>query len=205
LRAPGRRRDGVRGLPRGSQSSGPGRRGAPPAALRCRTGSRGGRGHLRRLSLGGHRAAGGAPAAMIPFVKGHGLGNDYVVLQQKSLPGPLTTAAIRRICDRNYGVGSDGILLLTPTSRADFGLRIFNPDGSEAEKSGNGLRIFAKYLWDHGHARQPTFTVDTQGGVVECQLQVRAGRVNFVTVEMGRATFRAAEIPMTGTGEAVNV
>src|SRR2546422_11406842 len=116
--------------------------------------------------------------SMIPFAKGHGLGNDYVVLEQKSLPGPLTTAAIRRICDRNYGVGSDGILLLAPTSRADFGLRIFNPDGSEAEKSGNGLRIFAKYLWDHGHAKQPTFTVDTQGGVVECLLEVRAGRVN---------------------------
>jgi len=84
------------------------------------------------------------------------------VLEQKSLPGPLTTAAIRRICDRNYGVGSDGILLLTSTARADFGLRIFNPDGSEAEKSGNGLRIFAKYLWDHGYAKQPTFTVDTR-------------------------------------------
>ncbi len=142
---------------------------------------------------------------MIPFAKGHGLGNDYVVLEQKSLPGPLTTAAIRRICDRNYGVGSDGILLLTSTSRADYGLRIFNPDGSEAEKSGNGLRIFAKYLWDHGYAKQPTFTVDTPGGLVECQLEVRAGRVNFVTVEMGKATFRAAEIPMTGTGDAVNL
>ncbi|PYN98691.1 MAG: diaminopimelate epimerase [Candidatus Rokuibacteriota bacterium] len=142
---------------------------------------------------------------MIPFAKGHGLGNDYIVLEQKSLTGPLTTAAIRRICDRNWGVGSDGILLLTPTSRADFGFRIFNPDGSEAEKSGNGLRIFAKYLWDHGHAKTPTFTVDTLGGVVECQLHVRDGRVNFVTVEMGRATFRAAEIPMTGTGDAVNL
>jgi diaminopimelate epimerase len=142
---------------------------------------------------------------MIPFAKGHGLGNDYVVLEQKSLPGPLTTVAIRRICDRNWGVGGDGILLLVSTARADFGLRIFNPDGSEAEKSGNGLRIFAKYLWDHGQAKQPTFTVDTLGGVVECQLQVRDGRVNFVTVEMGRATFRAAEIPMTGTGDAVNL
>ncbi len=141
---------------------------------------------------------------MIPFAKGHGLGNDYIVLEQKSLPGPLTTAAIRRICGRNWGVGSDGILLLGATSRADFGLRIFNPDGSEAEKSGNGLRIFAKYLWDHGHAKTPTFTVDTPGGVVECQLEVRDGRVNFVTVEMGRATFWAPEIPMTGTGDAVN-
>ena len=77
-------------------------------------------------------------------------------------------------------------------------MRIFNPDGSEAEKSGNGLRIFAKYLWDHGHAKTPTFTVDTKGGVVECQCRVRDGRVDFVSVEMGRATFRAPEIPMNG-------
>ena len=135
---------------------------------------------------------------MIPFVKGHGLGNDYLVIDEADLPGPLTTGAIVRICDRNWGVGSDGILLRVPTSRADFGLRIFNPDGSEAEKSGNGLRIFAKYLRDHGHAKRDVFTVDTPGGVVECQCRVRDGRVTFVTVEMGRATFRAPDIPMNG-------
>ncbi|MBI4247074.1 MAG: diaminopimelate epimerase, partial [Candidatus Rokubacteria bacterium] len=96
---------------------------------------------------------------MIPFVRGHGLGNDYLVIDQRDLPWPLAAGAIQRICDRNWGVGSDGILLLTPTARADFGLRIFNPDGSEAEKSGNGLRIFAKYLWDHGHTTKATVTV----------------------------------------------
>ncbi len=143
---------------------------------------------------------------MIPFAKGHGLGNDYLVMDQRDLPRPLSVRAITRICDRNWGVGSDGILLLVPSARADFGLRIFNPDGSEAEKSGNGLRIFAKYLWDHGHAKKEALTVDTKGGVVECQLHVRDGHVNFVTVEMGRATFRAAEVPMTGLpGEAVGV
>jgi diaminopimelate epimerase len=135
---------------------------------------------------------------MIPFTKGHGLGNDYLVIDERDLAGPLSVAAIEKICDRNWGVGSDGILLLVPSTRADFGLRIFNPDGSEAEKSGNGLRIFAKYLWDHGHTKKETFTVDTKGGVVECQLHVRGGHVNFVTVEMGRATFRPADIPMTG-------
>src|SRR5262245_27677414 len=133
---------------------------------------------------------------MIPFAKGHGLGNDYLVLEEPELPGPLTIGAITLLCARNRGIGSDGILLNVPASRADFGLRIFNPDGSEAEKSGNGLRIFAKYLWDRGHTRKETFTVDTPGGVVECQLHVRAGRVNFVTVEMGRATFEAVGIPL---------
>ena len=135
---------------------------------------------------------------MIPFAKGHGLGNDYVVMAQADLKTPLAPKAIQRICDRNWGVGGDGILLMVPTGRADFGVRIFNPDGSEAEKSGNGLRIFAKYLWDHGHAKTPTFTVDTKGGVVECQCRVRDGRVDFVSVEMGRATFRAPDIPMNG-------
>ncbi len=140
---------------------------------------------------------------MIPFAKGHGLGNDYIVLDEADLSRPLSTDAIGRICDRNWGVGSDGILLLVPSRRADFGLRIFNPDGSEAEKSGNGLRIFAKYLWDHGRAKKATFTVDTKGGVVECQCRVEGGRVGFVTVEMGRATFRAPEIPMNGPDREV--
>jgi diaminopimelate epimerase len=135
---------------------------------------------------------------MIPFVKGHGLGNDYLVMAEADLPTELTEAAIARICDRNWGVGSDGILLLVPSARADFGLRIFNPDGSEAEKSGNGLRIFAKYLWDHGHARARTFTVDTKGGVVACECHVKDGHLGLVTVEMGHATFRAPDIPMNG-------
>lgn len=143
---------------------------------------------------------------MIPFVKGHGLGNDYLVIDQRDLPGPLSVPAITKICDRNHGVGSDGILLFVPSTRADFGLRVFNPDGSEAEKSGNGLRIFSKFLWDHGHAKRETFTVDTKGGVVECQLHVRDRRVNFVTVEMGRATFRPDEIPMrASSAEAVGL
>ncbi|MBI1846078.1 MAG: diaminopimelate epimerase [Candidatus Rokubacteria bacterium] len=141
---------------------------------------------------------------MIPFAKGHGLGNDYLVVDEGDLKGrTLSVPAIVKICDRNWGVGSDGILLFHRSTRADFGVRIFNPDGSEAEKSGNGLRIFAKYLWDHGHAKSPTFTVETLGGIVECQCAVREGHVNFVTVEMGRATFRAPEIPMTGPDRQV--
>src|SRR3989454_5843965 len=140
---------------------------------------------------------------MIPFTKGHGLGNDYIVIDEAKLPRPLSTDAIVRICDRNWGVGSDGILLLVPSRKADFGLRIFNPDGSEAEKSGNGLRIFAKYLWDHGRTKKTTFTVDTKGGIVECQCRVEGGRMGFVTVEMGRATFRAPDIPMNGPDREV--
>ena len=139
----------------------------------------------------------------IPFAKGHGLGNDYIVLRRADLPFDLSEASIVRICDRNWGIGSDGILMLVATPRADFGLRIFNPDGSEAEKSGNGLRIFAKWLRDHGRAKQDRFTVDTKGGVVECVCHSQSGRVTFVTVEMGRATFRAPDIPMNGPDREV--
>jgi len=142
----------------------------------------------------------------IPFAKGHGLGNDYIVMSRGDLPFDLSEASIVRICDRNWGIGSDGILMLVPSTRADFGLRIFNPDGSEAEKSGNGLRIFSKWLRDHGLAKRDTFTIDTPGGVVECVCHLRDGRVRFVTVEMGRATFRAPDIPMNGPDrDVVNV
>jgi diaminopimelate epimerase len=142
----------------------------------------------------------------IPFVKGHGLGNDYLVLREADLPVALSASAIRRICDRNFGAGSDGILLLVPSTRAGFGLRIFNPDGSEAEKSGNGLRIFAKFLWDHGLACAERFSVEVGGEIVECVCHPRDGRMNAVTVELGAATFAAEAIPMHGiAGEAVEV
>ena len=78
------------------------------------------------------------------FFKGHGLGNDYIVVNPAALSFDLTPDNIRTICDRHWGVGSDGILALVPSQKADFGLKIYNPDGSEAEKSGNGLRIFAR-------------------------------------------------------------
>jgi diaminopimelate epimerase len=140
------------------------------------------------------------------FVKSHGLGNDYLVLRESTLAFPLTPAAVRRLCDRHRGVGSDGILVLVESRIADFGVRIWNPDGSEAEKSGNGLRIFAKYLVDHGIASVPDFRVETRGGVVACRCHVADGRVAAVTVEMGRATFRAPEIPMRGPdADAVGV
>lgn len=140
---------------------------------------------------------------MISFVKGQGLGNDYLVFDGKDLDFPLTPLAVQRLCHRNWGIGSDGILLLVESPNADFGLRIFNPDGSEAEKSGNGLRIFAKYLFDHGRAKGPRFSVETVGGVVECQCHLEGRRVASVTVEMGRATFRAPDIPMNGPDREV--
>jgi len=81
------------------------------------------------------------------FVKSHGLGNDYVVLDSEEIEFEINQKSVKIICDVHYGIGSDGILLKVPSRKADFGLKIFNPDGSEAEKSGNGLRIFCKFFY----------------------------------------------------------
>ena len=135
---------------------------------------------------------------MNQFVKSHGLGNDYFVLDQSQLSFDLTPEVVQLLCHRNYGIGSDGILLLVPSDKADFGLRILNPDGSEAEKSGNGLRIFAKYLFEHGHTEKEVFKISTLGGVVTAELETIDGIVPFVTVEMGEATFQSNLIPVAG-------
>jgi len=137
------------------------------------------------------------------FVKSHALGNDYIVLGGNQLSRPLTPTAIRRICDIHYGIGSDGILLLTPGEGADFGVRIFNPDGGEAEKSGNGLRILAKFLYDHGYGEKTDFTVSTAGGKVRAKLHLQAEQVTAITMEMGRATFVSTDIPVVGVPREV--
>ncbi len=130
------------------------------------------------------------------FWKYHGLGNDYIVIDPKHLSSPLTTEQTKMICHRNYGVGSDGILLgPLPSQKAPFGLRIFNPDGSEAEKSGNGLRIFSRYLWDQKLVGADEFAIETPGGVVKSTV-FEAGRM--VRVEMGRVSFDSEKIPVLG-------
>ena len=137
------------------------------------------------------------------FVKSHGLGNDYIVLDQAQFSRPLTPEAVRTICDYHFGVGSDGILLVVPGTEADFGVRIFNPDGSEAEKSGNGIRIVAKFLYDHGYAPRPELTISTLGGLVRVRLDLGGDRVRMITAEMGRATFVSTEIPVAGARREV--
>ncbi len=136
------------------------------------------------------------------FVKSHGLGNDYIVLNQNEIEFDLTEEAIKKICDVHYGIGSDGILLKVPSFKADFGLRILNPDGSEAEKSGNGLRIFAKYLYDHRFATEDIFTIETPGGLVQAQIiEAEKGKAKTVRVDMGKAYFKSDEIPVNCKNE----
>ena len=132
------------------------------------------------------------------FFKGHGLGNDYIAVDPKELDFKLTPGNIRKVCDRNWGVGSDGILALEQSKKADYGLRIYNPDGSEAEKSGNGLRIFARYLHATRRVRKKNFTVATKGGLVSIELHLdQHGDASAAMVEMGKATFAPKALPCT--------
>jgi diaminopimelate epimerase len=132
------------------------------------------------------------------FVKSHGLGNDYIVLDSDKIDFELTQDLIKKICDVHYGIGSDGILVKYNSDVADFKLRIFNPDGSEAEKSGNGLRIFCKFLYDYGYTDKEEFTVETKGGIVKAKIEEknRFGKAKIIAVDMGKAIFSAKQIPV---------
>ncbi|MSU70107.1 MAG: diaminopimelate epimerase [Opitutaceae bacterium] len=134
------------------------------------------------------------------FYKYHALGNDYIVLNPADFPAwkpAPTVEQIRVICHRNFGVGSDGILWgPLPSKQSEFGLRIFNPDGSEAEKSGNGTRIFARFLWDQEFAQRPSLTIETPGGTVQAHTK-DAGRL--ITMDMGQVSFSSDRIPVTGS------
>ena len=137
------------------------------------------------------------------YVRSHGLGNDYLVVDGAGFGLALTEERIRMICHRHTGVGSDGILELVPAP-AGFGaaVRIYNPDGSEAEKSGNGVRIFAKFCLDHGYAEAP-IRIHTLGGPVEAYLVAREADRTILRVSMGKVSFKCADLPMTGSDEWV--
>lgn len=131
------------------------------------------------------------------FVKMHGLGNEYIVLDSTDISFELTEQAIRRLCNIHFGIGSDGIVMKVPASKADFGFRVYNPDGSEAEKSGNGLRIFCKYLFDYGFAGKRQFSVETLTDTVYADIvEEKQGKAMLVRVDMGKAIFSSRNIPV---------
>jgi diaminopimelate epimerase len=137
------------------------------------------------------------------FHKYHALGNDYIIIDPQENEFDLDAEKIKLLCNRNFGIGSDGILY-GPLSMKEnqFGLRIFNPDGSEAEKSGNGIRIFTRYLWDTGLVKNESFNISTPGGVVTSQILDNGENVK---VEMGKVSFNASDIPVLGiSGEVIN-
>src|SRR5207247_5574445 len=135
------------------------------------------------------------------FTKMHGCGNDYIYVDCFRNPIPHDPAGLSRaISDRHLGVGSDGLILICPSDKADARMRMFNADGSEAEMCGNGIRCVAKFLHDHGLVRKPVLTIETGRGVLTLELEIEAGSVRRVRVDMGEPILEASRIPTTLPG-----
>jgi diaminopimelate epimerase len=147
---------------------------------------------------------------MLPFTKVEGLGNDFVVVDLRGERATTKVAAavqdpenVRRICDRHFGVGADGVLAVLPGTDGDARMRVLNADGSEAEMCGNGIRCVAKFLYEADPAlRRPVLKIDTGAGLLACEMSATDGRVDSVTVEMGRPRFTRDEIPVAPGGAA---
>jgi diaminopimelate epimerase len=135
------------------------------------------------------------------LTKSHGLGNDYLVADPAELVFVVTPERVRLLCDRHVGVGSDGLLVWRPP----LGLRVFNPDGSEAEKSGNGLRIFAKWLFDTGRVSGSRFAIEVGGASAAVEIEAASGRAHLVTVDMGAPVLRDDLRALEVGGETLQV
>jgi len=135
------------------------------------------------------------------FTKMHGAGNDYVYVDCFQQPVPENPAELaRKVSDRHFGVGGDGLILILPSQVADARMWMFNADGSEAEMCGNGIRCVAKYLYDHGLCRKETMRIETGAGVRSLDLEIDAGRTRRVRVDMGEPILQREEIPTTLPG-----
>ena len=134
------------------------------------------------------------------FSKWQGCGNDFVLVDCFKENVSDFAAFAKKVCDRHYGIGGDGVLYVLPSDKADFRMRIFNTDGSEAEMCGNGIRCFARYLHDFGLTEKEEFTVETGAGILVPRLQIEAGKVTGVRVDMGEPVLEGEKIPVTGFG-----
>jgi len=136
------------------------------------------------------------------FFKYQGIGNDYVYVDCVRQAMPRDPAGLaRKISDRHFGVGSDGLILICPSERADARMRMFNADGSESEMCGNGVRCVAKFVHDHGIARKPVLTIETGRGVLTLELFLAGGKVDRVRVDMGEPILTAEKIPTRLPGD----
>jgi len=138
------------------------------------------------------------------FHKMHGLGNDYVVIDESTeelIPEDKKGEISAELCTRGFSVGADGVIFVSPSIEADIRFRIFNSDGSEAQMCGNGIRCFAKYVYENDVLKERKMSVETLGGIKELTLQVENGNVRSIRVDMGTATFKTSEVPMASDEE----
>ena len=139
----------------------------------------------------------------ITYTKMHGLGNDYLFIETENTPIDDPHELSRQMSHRHLGAGADGIILISRGDSTDFSMRIFNADGSEAETCGNGIRCFAKYVYERGLTDKTDFVIDTLGGPNHVTLGCDAGKVVTVRSNMGRPKFERGEIPMEGAAGKV--
>jgi len=135
----------------------------------------------------------------IPFIKMQATGNDFIVMDDRSgsLEGTNLTSLSIEMCDRHFGVGADGLIIVSPSNKADLRMRIFNPDGSEPEMCGNGIRCFAKYVYDTSKEKKDVISVETLAGIMVPAIIVKNGEAVGSEVDMGEPKLKASEIPMT--------
>ncbi len=136
------------------------------------------------------------------FTKMHGLGNDYLYVYGE-VPENIEELS-RRLSERHFGAGSDGMIYICPSKIADFKMRIFNADGSEAKMCGNGIRCVGKYVYDKGYTDRTTLKIETLSGIKTLNLSVASGKVNYVTVDMGKA-IAEEETSIDALGQTVNL
>ncbi len=133
----------------------------------------------------------------IPFTKMHGLGNDYLYINRFSYDSEHDWPKLtRQMADRHFGVGSDGLILIEPSEIADFRMRMFNADGLEGEMCGNGMRCFAKYVYENDLTDKTSLVVETKAGLIRPHLTVKKGKVESVSVDMGIPRLKRAQIPL---------
>jgi diaminopimelate epimerase len=140
------------------------------------------------------------------FWKMHGLGNDYIVVDSRdeTISGKQAGDLAKRLCERRFSVGADGLLLVFGSKVADAKMRIFNADGSEAEMCGNGIRCFSKYCYEKGIVVKPEFTVETLSGLKHVWLTLKGKEVLSVKVDMGAPNWQRSSLPMNGEGTCIN-
>ena len=140
------------------------------------------------------------------FTKMHGCGNDYVYVNcfEETVKNPEEAAKI--VSDRHYGIGSDGLILICPSDKADFRMAMYNLDGSEGKMCGNGVRCIAKYVYDHHLTDKTQISLETLGGIKYLDLNIKNGKVETVVVDMGEPVLTPEDIPVAVSGDrAVNI